>query len=255
LVPFIQGRSFLNSPEELIAPQDVFRAGKALAAFLSISQSYPEAASFDDFEFGLFVDEINRIAANKEGLARLGYMLSEHQLQERDAAEKGRAYIAEMKEFGQYLLHCWHKLRDVESAFKSALIHGDLFTDNTMIDESGRFILLDFSETRYGSMGLDLGISLNSWASQNGLLVMENVINFLRAFDRVIPFNADAISLIPVFAQIGAYRWETFRIQRLEMQDPRQQSMRSPEEFQSLRYAWREVQALFDGARSVQELA
>jgi hypothetical protein len=254
-VPFIQGRSFLNTPEELVDPHEAFLAGKALAAYLSVSQSYPEPALFDDFEFEEYVSEINRIANNREGLERLGYVLSNYQLQESDAEEMGWAYISEMKECGLQLLHSWHKLSDVESTFQSTLIHGDLFTDNAMIDESGRFILLDFNETCYGSMGLDVGIALNSWASQNGLPVMENVINFLRAFDEVIPLNDDAISLIPFFAQIGAYRWETFRIQRIEMQDPRQQLMRSPEEFQSLRHAWREVQALFNGARSVHELA
>ena len=130
-----------------------------------------------------------------------------------------------------------------------------LFTDNVMIDESGRFILLDFSETRYGSMGIDVGLALNSWASHNGRPDMDNVINFLQGYDSVSALNDNSLSLIPFYAQAGAYRWETFRIQRIEMQDPRRQLMRSPAEFQSLRQAWRESQALFDSARSVHELS
>jgi Ser/Thr protein kinase RdoA (MazF antagonist) len=182
-------------------------------------------------------------------------VLSNYQLQESEAEKMAVSYISEMKNYGQQLLRSWLKLRDEDDPFQNTLIHGDLFTDNAMIDESGRFFLLDFNETKFGSMGLDVGTALNSWATQNGQPVMKNVVKFLSAFDDVIPLNDGAISLIPFFAQIGAYRWETFRVRRIQMQDPRERLMRSPEEFQSLRHAWREIQVLFDDAKSVDDLA
>jgi len=83
---------------------------------------------------------------------------------------------------------------------------------------------------------------------------MDNVKIFLEGFDSVIPLSGKALSQIPAFTQFGAFRWETFRIQRIEMQDPERYAMRSPLEFQTLRHAWQALQEQFDKVSSVQDL-
>ena len=255
IVPFIHGKSFENSPDELVNLDEIWLAGRALAAYLNVARTYTKTARFEDYNFEPFVREIDRISSNKEARERLGYVLSDRRLDGSDAEELGLDYLSEMKSHGQKLLNRWQEIEGRESDFFRTLIHGDLFTDNTMIGEDGRFFLLDFSDTSNGSFGIDIGISLNSWASRNGRPQKEHFSTFLEAFDSVIPLTGAALSTIPTYAQIGAFRWETFRIQRIEMQDPAKFTMRSPAEFQSLRHAWQELGDLFDGLSSVQVLA
>ncbi len=67
---------------------------------------------------------------------------------------------------------------------------------------------------------------------------MPHVHKFLEAFDSVIALSPKALASIPIYGQIGAIRWEIFRVQRIAMQDPDRYKMRSPQEFQSLRQDW-----------------
>jgi Ser/Thr protein kinase RdoA (MazF antagonist) len=129
-----------------------------------------------------------------------------------------------------------------------------LFADNVLIDEKGRMVLLDFSEVSYGSMGIDLGVALISWGSQNGKLINGNIVRFLQGFDSVIPLSGKQLSQLPLYSQFGAFRWETFRIQRVFMQEPYQMAMRSPDEFQSLRQAWQDLERVFADFISLEDL-
>jgi hypothetical protein len=255
IVPFIYGKEFENAPEELVDLDEIWLAGRALAAYSTVARSYPESHLFKKFDIETCVQEIRRISVNTEVAERLGNILSGRGFREDKVQELGLAYLDEMNESGQKLLTNWREIEGSGSDFFQSLIHGDLFTDNTMIGHDGRFFLLDFSDVCYGSIGIDIGISLNSWTSHNGRPQKEHISTFLEAFDSVIPLTGTALSTIPTYAQIGAFRWETFRIQRIEMQDPAKYIMRSPEEFQSLRHAWNEMSDLFEGLSSVQELA
>ena len=254
IVPFIRGKSFENSPEEVTDPYDTRLAGRALAGYLLTAQSYPQPHLFADYHFPTFIQEINRLSETGTVFKKLGMILSGQRLDNGEAERLGREYLMEMNQFGLSLLNLWDYFQDRDSDLIQTIVHGDLYTDNTMLDEQGRFYLLDFNEVCRGSIGIDIGIALNSWASENGVPRMDNVKVFLEGFDSVIPISGKALSQIPAFAQFGAFRWETFRIQRIEMQDPDRYTMRSPLEFQSLRLAWHELGTQFDKILSVQDL-
>jgi len=254
IVPFIKGKTFENSPGELVEPAEAYLAGRALAAYATIARSYPESLSFERYDFQEYSTEITRLANEQEVLDRLGYVLSAGRLQIPAAGAAGREYLAEMDQDGRALLEEWRNIESAGSPFSPTLIHGDLFTDNTLIDEQGRLIMIDFSEVTNGNTGLDIGVSINSWAAQNGRPDKENVIRFLEGCDSITPLTRAALSLIPTYARFGAFRWETFRIQRIMMQDPRQFDLRSPAELQSLRHAWRALQKSFEGLESLADL-
>ena len=254
IVPFIHGKSFKNSPGELVNPAEAHLAGRALAAYATIARSYPDASSFGNNNFEEYVTEVSRLAGEQEVMSRLGFVLSAGRLHGAAARAAGRDYLAEMDEDGRVLLESWRDFQSATSPFFPTLIHGDLFTDNALIDENGCLIMIDFSQVTNGDAGLDIGVAINSWASQNGRLVKANIIRFLDGIDSVTPLTGAALSFIPTFARFGAFRWETFRIQRIEMQDPRQFDMRSPAEFQSLRAAWRPLQGSFSGLESLSDL-
>ena len=254
IVPFIKGKTFENSPGELVEPEEAYLAGRALAAYATIARSYPEATSFARYNFEQYAGEVSRLAQKREVMGRLGVVLSDGRQRGVAAERSGREYLAEMDQDGQALLERWQRLESSDLPFFPTLIHGDLFTDNTLIDEQGRLIMIDFSEVMNGNTGLDMGVAINSWAAKNGRPDKANVFRFLEGNDSVTPLTGEALSLIPTFARLGAFRWETFRIQRIEMQDPRQINMRSPAEFLSLRHSWRAHQNFFEGVKSVSEL-
>jgi Ser/Thr protein kinase RdoA (MazF antagonist) len=255
IVPFIVGESYENDPEVMAAPDDARLAGRALGGLSILAQSYPHRAQFNQFRFSTYVKEIDRISRDKGALESLGHFLSGNRLVGKSALDMGRNYIAEMKKSGKELLEIWPKISGRDSITIQPLIHGDFFSDNTMIDGDGNLIVLDFGDTSRGPVGLDIGVALASWASQHGLPDLENVKAFLEAFDSVIPLTNDTLNAIPSFVLIGAYRWETFRIQRIDRQDTGQFDMFSPVEFSSLRHSWQELQEPFASSSSLADLA
>jgi Ser/Thr protein kinase RdoA (MazF antagonist) len=255
IVPFILGKSYSNSQGELPEPSEAFLTGRALAGYLTIAQSYPEPGLFPNYDFAIYTREISRISANRIALERLGYVLSNHVQDGLNAEKIGRDYLAEMKSAGRRLLSEWQQATTQEPAFPSTLIHNDLFADNVIIDDADLIYLLDFTETSFGPIGIDIGVCLTSWASQNGVISPNNLISFLEGFDSVLELTAKQLAQVPVFSMIGAYRWETFRVKRLEMQDPRQSALASPAEFQTFRHGWRALQEVFDESQSVDDLA
>ncbi len=254
IVPFAVGRSYVNSPEEYIQPEDAYLAGRALAAFLTVAGSYPIPDRFPVYDFEKYAREVVGLADDQVGWERLGYVLSNRRFEEDEAAKLGRSYIYELKASGQRLVDEWRRVSRQEPAFPVTLIHGDLFADNVLIDEKGRLILLDFSEVSRSSIGIDLGTALLSWASQNGELLLDNMVRLLQGFDSVIALTGDQLSQLPIFTQFAAFRWETFRIQRIYRQDPRRRDVRSPAEFHSLSHAWQQLQSLFAELLSVDDL-
>ncbi len=254
IVPFIHGKSFKNSPGELVNPAEAHLAGRALAAYATVARSYPDASSFGNYNFEEYVTEVSRLAGEQEVMSRLGFVLSAGRLYGAAARAAGSEYLSEMNQDGRLLLESWRDFQSATSPFFPTLIHGDLFTDNALIDEKGCLIMIDFSQVTNGDAGLDIGVAINSWASKNGRLVKANIVRFLEGIDSVTPLAGAALSFIPTFARFGAFRWETFRIQRIERQDPRQFDMRSPAEFQSLRAAWRALQGSFAKLESLSDL-
>jgi Ser/Thr protein kinase RdoA (MazF antagonist) len=255
IVPYVHGKSYENTPVELPDPSEAFLVGRALAGYLKVAQSYPEPGRFPSFDFTIYPGEISRINDSRLAQERLGYVLSER-VQEGLSAEKlGRDYLTEMKSAGVHLLSDWQQATTQEPAFPSTLIHNDLFADNVIIDDADLIYLLDFSETSFGPIGIDIGVALSSWASQNGVISPDNLVSFLEGFDSVLELTAKQLAQVPIYSMFGAYRWETFRVQRLELQDPRQRAMRSPAEFQSFRRGWRALQEIFDESQSVDDLA
>ncbi|MEM7348201.1 MAG: phosphotransferase, partial [Chloroflexota bacterium] len=241
LVPFINGKYFINSAGELVTTQEVFLAGRALAAYSKVAQHYPKAHQFTSLPFEHFVNHIADVTNKEQIWERLGYILSNRKNEGPTASRLGQAYLAEMHESGQRLLAAWDHIQNNQDIFLQALIHGDFFTDNAIISNKQEFFMIDFSHMSQGPIGIDLGISLNSWASQEGVPHMTNVIRFLQGVNSVTPLTTDLLTMIPTFAQLAAFRWETFRIQFIMEKDLRHHPARSPEEFQRLRQAWQTI--------------
>ena len=254
IVPFIKGVSYENDPNVLAARKDARLAGRALGGLSILAQGYPHSKQFERFDFAQFVKDIERISGDDGALESLGQVLSERQLGPISAIDMGRKYIDRMNVRGGELIETWDNISSQVEPDGQQLIHGDFFTDNTMIEVGGSFIVLDFGDTSRGLVGLDIGIALNSWASHNGLADLENVGAFLEGFDSVTPLSIDILQAIPSFVQVGSFRWESFRIGRIDMQDADQFDMLSPVEFSSLHESWQKLKKPFSSFSSLKDL-
>lgn len=254
IVPFVTGKSYTNSPEDSVDPNEAFLVGRALAAYLMTAKSYSEAEKFPQYPFREIAEEVAQNVGDPVVEERLGYLLSNGQTEGGAAKSLGQQYMAEMLERGSRLVQEWDRVSGSESVYPNALIHGDLFTDNVFFDDEGNVILLDFNETSCGPIGLDIGTALSSWASRNGKPVLRNALKFLEGFDSVVALTGEQLAQIPLFLQIGAYRWESFRVRRIGMQDPRRMIMRSPDEFRSIQKGWRELESVFASLSSIKDL-
>lgn len=255
LMPYFEGRSFQNTPDEHITADEAFLAGRGLAGYLTIAQSYDRPELFREYDFELYVDKIQKMLQQTWTLERLGYVLSGQKLKEEEAEKLGRKYLSEMYESGRKLIDAWRVVEAEGSIYPRTLIHGDMYTDNVLITDDERLVLLDFSDVHFGPIGIDIGVTMSSWASKNGKPLTENIVAFLDGFDQVMPLKPAALSKIPILTCIGAFRWETFRIGRMSLQDPRRRAMRSPEELKTLRQAWGDLEDTFQGLDSISELA
>jgi len=234
IVPFVKGKSYANSPEELVDPHEALLVGKALGAYLMIAKLFPNPEIFPQYRFHDYAQDVAQVSGEPLAEERLGYVLSSGQAEGSAAESQGRQYMADMMERGSRLVREWDRVSNRDSVYANTLIHGDLFTDNVFFDDKGNVVLLDFNETSYGPIGLDIGTALSSWASRHGKPVKVNTLKFLEGFESAAPLTVEQLAQIPTFVQIGAYRWETFRVRRIGMQDPRQMTMRSPDEFRSI---------------------
>jgi len=254
ILPFVRGKCYVNSPEELVDPHEALLVGKALGAYLMIAKSFPNPEIFSKYLFHDCAQDVAQVSGDPSTEERLGYVLSKGRSEGSAAVSIGRQYMADMMERGQRLVREWDRVSSNESVYANTLIHGDVFTDNVIFDEEGNVVLLDFNEISFGPIGLDIGTALSSWASRNGKPVIGNALKFLEGFDSVEPLTREQLAQIPTFVQIGAYRWETFRVQRIRMQDPRRITMRSPDEFRSIQLSWRKLESVFSGVSSLEDL-
>ena len=97
-----------------------------------------------------------------------------------------------------------------------AVIHGDLFRDNTLFDEDRLTGLIDFNSAGSGYLMYDLAVVVNDWCSQaDGSLNQALAKALLGAYQQIRPFNDEEKPLWNDFLRIAAAR---FWISRLHVQ-------------------------------------
>ncbi|MEE8057181.1 MAG: homoserine kinase [Pseudomonadales bacterium] len=97
-----------------------------------------------------------------------------------------------------------------------AVIHGDLFRDNTLFEGNTLIGLIDFNSAGSGYLMYDLAVIINDWCSKtDGSLNQQLTATLVAAYQQVRPFSNDEALLWNDFLRIAATR---FWISRLTMQ-------------------------------------
>ena len=116
------------------------------------------------------------------------------------------------KDLLQHLETFGNKVEDFGD-LPQAVIHGDLFRDNTLFDGDTLTGIIDFNSAGDGFLALDLAIVINDWCSDAlGKLDEKLALALWEAYQAVRPFHQQELELWSEFLQVAAIRFWLSRL-------------------------------------------
>ena len=107
----------------------------------------------------------------------------------------------------------------MENAWAEGVIHGDLYSDNTLFKNEKLQALLDFEQGGHGEYILDLGISISGTCLEKGRLIPPLIKSFLKGYEDVRPLpKEERIHLADAIA-LGLFSIALWRIKRFKEKD------------------------------------
>jgi homoserine kinase type II len=95
--------------------------------------------------------------------------------------------------------------RDDTRTLPQGIIHGDLFRDNVLFQQSTLCGVVDFHQAAAGYYVYDVAVALNDWCTDaHGVIDIERAHAMLRGCHHVRPFSTAELWLLPGFLLYGA---------------------------------------------------
>lgn len=102
----------------------------------------------------------------------------------------------------------------IEANLPSGLIHGDLYYDNTLFDEGGLKVILDFEQGGLGPYLFDIGVSISGTCLQNGFVLDDYVDYFMKGYQSVRKLTDIENELFETSILLGLFSISLWRIKR-----------------------------------------
>ena len=108
-----------------------------------------------------------------------------------------------------------HHMHNHHSDCLHGLIHADLFRDNVLFDQQQVSGILDFSELQYGSLLLDIAITLNDFCTDYPTVALNEARQhaFLQGYGSIRPLTADEQHALPLYLALAAALFWLLRVQ------------------------------------------
>jgi homoserine kinase type II len=104
----------------------------------------------------------------------------------------------------------------MDNAWDEGIIHGDLYSDNTLFKNEKLQALLDFEQGGHGEYILDLGISISGTCLEKGRLNPPLIRSFLKGYEEIRPLpKEEKIHLADAIA-LGLFSIALWRIKRFK---------------------------------------
>lgn len=174
--PKLPGRT----PNEL-TPELCFQCGEQLAKFHLAGESYPQQ---HDCPKGLVfwqtsVEQFNELSEEDKSLIK-------------DCIQRYQAAI---------------------DGLPKTSVHGDLFHDNVLVDNSKITAIIDLFNASYDYAVYDLAITLNDWTlNQTHRIIKDRYQAMLDGYQSVRPLSEQEHAALPIMQQTSAMRWWLSRI-------------------------------------------
>jgi homoserine kinase type II len=102
----------------------------------------------------------------------------------------------------------------LQSNIPEGLIHGDLYYDNTLFNEQGLKMILDFEQGGMGPYLFDLGVSISGTCLLDGQIHTPYVEYFLKGYNSVRKLDETEVSFLNTVILLGLYSIGLWRIKR-----------------------------------------
>lgn len=108
-----------------------------------------------------------------------------------------------------------HQLQEwKEAGLPRGLIHGDLYYDNTLFDNNKLRIMLDFEQSGFGELLLDLGICISGTCLEKGRIITPLIESFLIGYESVRKLSTLEREFLDQSIQLGLFSVALWRIKR-----------------------------------------
>jgi homoserine kinase type II len=97
---------------------------------------------------------------------------------------------------------------------RKGLVHGDLYYDNTLFDQNKLSAILDFEQSGYGNVLLDLGISISGTCLEKGRIIRPLITSFLKGYNKERSLSQSENDLLNLAIIIGLFSISLWRIKR-----------------------------------------
>lgn len=103
-----------------------------------------------------------------------------------------------------------------EHNWERGIIHGDLYSDNTLFKNELLQVLLDFEQGGRGEYILDLGISISGTCLEKGRLIPPLIRSFLRGYESIRPLPKEEKIHLADSIALGLFSISLWRIKRFK---------------------------------------
>lgn len=104
----------------------------------------------------------------------------------------------------------------MKAQFKTGIIHGDLYYDNTLFDNNKISTVLDFEQAGIGEYLLDLGISISGTCLEKGRVITPLVNSYLMGYESVKALTATEREYLDQAINLGLLSISLWRIKRFK---------------------------------------
>ncbi|BDD12241.1 homoserine kinase (plasmid) [Fulvitalea axinellae] len=119
------------------------------------------------------------------------------------------------------------KLREAYHAdLPKGLVHGDIFTDNTLFNGNKLSAIIDFEEACYENLLFEVGVAINGFCFKENRLSSELLDSYLNEYQKIRPLSSEELKWLPDYIKRGAHAMLTWHLQNdlVDVPNERQES-------------------------------
>ncbi len=214
VLPFMEGKELDWSISKCQNEDIIRQAGRGLAALHKAVEGFPNADSMDNmYGYETWMGSVDSLLNNSDTEGKLNTFLSR-----KNASYMAMDVLRMLEDEADFIEENWEKRT---KNLPKNITHGDYFPDNTMIAHSGKQVIFDFGNSSLEVEAYDVAMSINAWASENGVFIQENIDAFLDGYNSVKPLSTEEMQQLAFLGRVASFSRALLRIDiALNAKDP-----------------------------------
>lgn len=128
-----------------------------------------------------------------------------------------RSFIVWLKKMNDYILD------NLDPNLPKALIHGDIFFSNVIVDSSQQPTIMDFEESCHYYRVFELGMAITGLCQKDGLIEANKASSLLRGYQRITPLTPLELKKLKPFIVYAATATAFWRFRQFNILSPNEE--------------------------------